>query len=118
MNSEPQQPDSAETHPEGVDFSGLGFQQLQGAFKTVNILASTTFTRLDNGFVNVMDDGIYIRDMDGTFRLSVVSHSLTQVHLFLATHTESVLTKGSTDKEEMMRALESLLKELGNRIIE
>lgn len=104
-------------NPENLELQGLSFAELERAFRETQRLAATSFGQTENGFRNAQGEGIYIREAKGIFKLSEISPSLRDIHTFLATHPNSVLTNGSANKEEMMSAIKNMLEELGNRII-
>ncbi|MFA6296818.1 MAG: hypothetical protein WC663_05665 [Patescibacteria group bacterium] len=102
---------------ENLDLQELNFEQFERAFQEIQELASKTFHQNENGFRNVKGEGIYIEKVGNIFKLSEVTPSLKEVHTFLATNANSVLTKGSSDKEEMIQAMKKMIEGLGNRII-
>ncbi|MDD4333486.1 MAG: hypothetical protein PHT51_05255 [Patescibacteria group bacterium] len=96
----------------------LGFEELQNTFKITSELAKTTFKRVENGFANANGDGIYIKEGAGGWKISEISNTLKDSHRLVATGDNKILQTGSTDKEELMKAIREMLEATGNRIIE
>lgn len=115
MGEIPSSPDSE--NPE-IDFKNLNFGELKKTFQEVRKLATNTFHRTEDGFVNAVGDGIGIYWVYGSFRVHGVSDTLRDVHFFLCTNPHSDALKGSKDKEEVVRAVKAMLEGLGKRVIE
>ncbi len=105
-------------NPGILSLTGFGFDQLERTAQEVQRLAVTSFKQTENGFRNVRGDVINIQGAEGIFRLSEISPSLREFHTFLATHSDSVLIRGSANKQEMILAIKEILEELQNRIID
>ena len=121
MGETPSLPDSE--IPE-IDFKSFKFEELERVSKEIQRLATTTFHQTEdeneNVFRNVTGDVVAIRGpfKVGVWKLFSLSQSLKDVHGFLCGNPKSVLCKGSTDREEMVKAIRAMLEGLGCRIIE
>lgn len=121
MGEVPSSPDSE--NPE-IDFKNLKFGELEKVSKEIQRLAATTFHQTsdesDDVFRNVMGEVVSIRGpfKGGIWKLFTVSQLSGDVHGFLCGNPNSVLCKGSTDREEMVKAMRAMLEGLGCRIIE
>ena len=100
------------------DFSELGFDELQGVYQALEGLAMTTFKRQGDFFQSVTGDMVGIKSEDGVYKLSYISPGLKAFHAAMAMSGDSIIARGSADKEEMMQAIEAILKDSGNRVIE
>lgn len=115
---------SPDSENSNIDFQNLNFGELEKVSKEIQKLAATTFHQTsdesDDVFRNVMGDVVSIRGPfgKGIWKLFSVSQSLKDVHGFLCGNPNSVLCEGSTDREEMVKAMRAMLEGLGNRIIE
>lgn len=112
----PGQPFESRETPASIDLEKLTFEELGKLAQKANELAKSSFTGTENGFKNIEGGGIFIRQQGSKYVLSEIT--LPEMHQFIATHTDSILVKGSEDKEEMMGALKQMVEELGYRIIE
>lgn len=95
--------------PTKIDFNKLSFQQLEKAMEVIG----TSFKRTENGFYNALGQGISLRYTDKGFVLDHIS-----IPGFLRHEQNSIMPKKSTNKEEMLQAIEKKLKEYNLRIIE
>jgi predicted HTH transcriptional regulator len=96
----------------------LSFGDLKQALELTLELTRTTFHLENNGFRNAKGEGILIGLKDnGLYEITGLNNNLREIHLFLATHNDSILVKGSTNKEEMMYALKEMIESVGFRII-
>lgn len=117
-------PSSSDSETPEIDFKNLNFEELEKTFQEVRELAATTFRQTsdegDDVFRNVMGNVVSIRwpFKGGIWRLFSVSQLLEDVNRFLCGNPNSVLCKGSTDREEMVKAMRAMLEGLGCRIIE
>jgi hypothetical protein len=101
-----------------LDLEALNFEQLSGVYEKVGSLAEKTFKR----------DGDCFRNMSGTMVVSIKKDGERYVlstlfgptlHHYVAFSSVKVLNRsGSSDKEELVRAIEDMIKNLGNRLIE
>jgi len=96
---------------------GLNFADLKRLHEATARLAATTFIEVENGFRSVNGDGIFIRKQGDVYRLAGFI-PLPSFSLWLSSHPNSVLVRGSVNKDEMLRATREMIEELGNRIIE
>ena len=68
------------------------------------------------GFVNsATADVVKVELQDGLYKLAIPT-ALASLHQRIFANPSSILATGSDNKEEMMRALQTVLEELGNRI--
>lgn len=118
--SEPIPLQSLGERPETVGFDKLSFAELSQTLHEVQELAAKTFTQTENGFRNTNGDGIAIGNDNGIFKVVSFSPALKDFNSWAArtSSEESIVKKGSPDREAMMTALRQLLLELGNRVIE
>jgi hypothetical protein len=100
------------------DFSELGFDELQTVYEEVERLARTTFKRQGDFLQSITGEMVGIKSDNGVYKLSYISPGLRAFHTAMATSGDSVIARGSADKEEMMQAIEAILKDSGNRVIE
>ncbi|EKD56629.1 MAG: hypothetical protein ACD_58C00131G0004 [uncultured bacterium] len=98
------------------NFGSLNFQELKSALLEINQLASKTFTRLDNGFVNANGDGIYFKKYEkDKFKVYDCDNKLQSLFL---THNNEIMFNYFPDKNSIVKEIEELFEKLGMRIIE
>lgn len=107
---------------EKIDITKLSFEELGNLSKEVSNLAKKSFKRTttDNdfmGFINANEDKVAIIERNGIYRVVGVSRKLADIQNVIA-RDNGIFHTGSADKEEIMQAIESVIKKFGNRIIE
>lgn len=106
-------PDNIEHEsPESLDLSKLNFAQFKETYENISKLAETTFEQTENGFINAKGNGIFVRLEFGIYRISDISDKLQAFHRFITSNPNSVLVKGTPDKEKMMQALRDMINEI------
>ncbi len=100
-----------------INLAELSFEELEKLLKETKELARKTFKQVENGFVNAKGEGIYIGKVYDQYKISEASKSIPEFHRFLENNTNPILTRGSSNKEEMMQALKEMIEELEFRII-
>ncbi len=101
-----------------MDLNRLGFEELKRVRDDVLAMAPNTFRETEDGFENLQGDSVRIRFIDGLFRVRGDFSTHTPIQFFITTHSESVVLRGSTSREEMMTAIRAMLQEIGCWIIQ
>ncbi|MFA6305413.1 MAG: hypothetical protein WC651_01625 [Candidatus Gracilibacteria bacterium] len=119
--SDPTNPDNPKIAELVSQMFNLTFMQLMSIRYCANQIAETSFRECPDGFENAKWEKLRIEEgeegTDGVYRLHVKVQRSIPFDRFITNHP-GILQTGSTDKEEMMKAVREMILQLGNRILE
>jgi len=103
--------------PDDLDLEALSFDQLRDVYGKVGNLAEKSFRREGDCFRNMNGTMVVgIQFSRGKYIISTLFGDA--FHNYVTFSDNSVLRSGSLDKEEMILAVEEMIKNLGNRLME